>query len=240
MSSGSGLAAASLLLTYVLRTSAAYAILSLFSCCLRNCRVRSRLNGLFLAAAAASWLCILVSSALPAIRPGGRIVSGLVSSRQFSWLVDSATLPQLTKGLTLALWLYAVILAVLLARFCGQSWQLRNLLRGSEPPPSGLALLFEWVRSGTGSPGCELRLLDDLRSPATTGWRTRFVLIPRDLVPRLDRKQLENVFQHELTHVRRRDYLWDRLSTFACYLIFFHPAAWWARRGLRSERELVE
>jgi hypothetical protein len=59
------------------------------------------------------------------------------------------------------------------------------------------------------------------------------------LVPRLDRQQLVHVFQHELMHVRRRDYLWDRLSTLACYLVFFHPAAWWARRGLRWERELV-
>jgi len=47
------------------------------------------------------------------------------------------------------------------------------------------------------------------------------------------------VLQHELTHVRRRDYLWDRLSTIGCYLIFFHPVAWLARRALRWERELV-
>jgi len=40
-------------------------------------------------------------------------------------------------------------------------------------------------------------------------------------------------------HVRRRDYLWDRLSTLGCYLIFFHPLAWLARRRLRWERELV-
>jgi hypothetical protein len=40
-------------------------------------------------------------------------------------------------------------------------------------------------------------------------------------------------------HVRRRDYLWDGLSTLGCYLIFFHPAAWLARRRLRWERELV-
>jgi hypothetical protein len=40
-------------------------------------------------------------------------------------------------------------------------------------------------------------------------------------------------------HVRRRDYLWDRLATLGCYLIFFHPLAWLARRRLRWERELV-
>src|SRR5437660_8744922 len=40
-------------------------------------------------------------------------------------------------------------------------------------------------------------------------------------------------------HVRRRDYLWDRLSTLGCYLIFFHPLAWLVRRRLRWERELA-
>jgi beta-lactamase regulating signal transducer with metallopeptidase domain len=40
-------------------------------------------------------------------------------------------------------------------------------------------------------------------------------------------------------HVRRRDYLWDRLATLGCYLVFFHPAGWLARRRLRWERELV-
>src|SRR6266849_6232545 len=40
-------------------------------------------------------------------------------------------------------------------------------------------------------------------------------------------------------HVRRRDYLWDRLATLGCYVAFFHPAGWLARRRLRWERELV-
>jgi hypothetical protein len=42
-----------------------------------------------------------------------------------------------------------------------------------------------------------------------------------------------------LMHVRRRDYLWDRLATLGCYLVFFHPAAWLVRRHLRWDRELV-
>jgi hypothetical protein len=42
-----------------------------------------------------------------------------------------------------------------------------------------------------------------------------------------------------LIHVRRRDYLWDRLATLGCYLVFFHPAAWLVRRHLRWDRELV-
>jgi hypothetical protein len=47
------------------------------------------------------------------------------------------------------------------------------------------------------------------------------------------------ILGHELMHVRRRDYLWDRLATLGCYLVFFHPAAWLVRRQLRWDRELV-
>ena len=47
------------------------------------------------------------------------------------------------------------------------------------------------------------------------------------------------ILGHELMHVRRRDYLWDRLATLGCYLLFFHPAAWLVRRQLRWDRELV-
>jgi len=81
--------------------------------------------------------------------------------------------------------------------------------------------------------------MEGLRSPATAGWRHPKVLLPSDLLPRLHAHQLVHIFQHEFTHIRRRDYLWDRLFTIGCYLIFFHPAAWLAWRTLRWERELL-
>jgi hypothetical protein len=84
-----------------------------------------------------------------------------------------------------------------------------------------------------------LRLVAGLRSPAATGWWRPRILLPDELFSRLETPQLAGILRHELMHVRRRDYLWDRLATLGCYLLFFHPAAWLVRRQLRWDRELV-
>src|SRR5215469_14090137 len=240
MSSESLLAHASLLLTYLLRTSAVYLLLSLLSRFIRSSHVRFWLHGLFLGAAVTVWLCVLLSFTLPGLSlQAGTTPEALPPKHLLAWCVNSATLPHLARGLSLAFWSYVAIVMLLLARSWGHHWRLANFLRASRSAPDALSFVFELVRSGTRSPRCELRLVDGLRSPATAGWQHPKILLPSDLLPRLNIHQLAQVLQHEFTHVRRRDYLWDRLCTIGCYLIFFHPALWLARRSLRWERELV-
>ena len=239
MGSGSALSVVSSLLTYLFKSTAAYLLLCLLSRFVRTPQIRFRLHGVFLSGAVATWLYLLLAPGLRVLPEATGTAGAIISARHLSLSVNPALLPGLTKGLAFLSWGYAIIFALLVARFCGHSWQLRNFLRASQPPPDALSLLFELVRSKSGSPPCELRLVEDLRSPATTGWWYPRVLLPRELLLRLRAGQLVHIFQHELMHVRRRDYLWDRLSTFVCCLIFFHPAAWLARRRLRWERELV-
>jgi hypothetical protein len=87
--------------------------------------------------------------------------------------------------------------------------------------------------------GCTLQLIPDLRSPASSGiWRPR-VLLPSGLISQLEQRQLLDVLRHELTHVSKLDYLWDRLAELACRMLFFHPALWLGLRRLRWERELA-
>jgi hypothetical protein len=197
------------------------------------------MHGLFLCGMVVAWLYLLLTPGMLVLPSPAHHASGIVSARLLSWSLDATLLPGLAKGLSRAGWCYGIIFVFLLARFCGRFWQLRNLLRGSHLSPYGLSFLFELVRFGSHAPACELRLVDALRSPATAGWLRPRVLLPRDLVCRLGAQQLVHVLRHEVMHVRRRDYLWDGLSTLGCYLIFFHPAAWLARRRLRWERELV-
>ena len=240
MSSESALAHASLLLTYLLKTAAVYLLLSVLSRLIRSPQVRFWLHALFLGAAVTAWFCLLVSFSLPTLSfQAGIPAAALPSKHQLLWSVSSARLPALAKDLSLTFWFYLGMVALWLVRACSQQWRLSNFLGASRSAPDALAFVFELVRSGTKSPDCELRLVDGLRSPATAGWRHPKVLLPSDLLPRLHTHQLVHVLQHEFTHVRRRDYLWDRLCTMGCYLIFFHPAAWLARRSLRWERELV-
>jgi BlaR1 peptidase M56 len=50
---------------------------------------------------------------------------------------------------------------------------------------------------------------------------------------------LSDILSHELSHIVRRDYLWALVSDILCTLLFFHPAAWHARKNMRLERELA-
>jgi len=53
------------------------------------------------------------------------------------------------------------------------------------------------------------------------------------------RPALELVLEHELAHVRRRDFRSEVLARAATALLWFHPAAWAALKNLRRERELA-
>src|SRR5215472_3173307 len=140
MSSESALAHASLLLTYLLRTSAVYLLLSLLSRFIRNSHVRFWLHGLFLGAAVTVWLCVLLSFSLPTLffQPG--ITPEVLPLKHLlAWTVSSTTMPYLVKSLSLAFWSYAAIVMLLLVRSWGHHWRLSNLLSGSQSAPDALA-----------------------------------------------------------------------------------------------------
>jgi len=136
-------------------------------------------------------------------------------------------------------WAYVAGLALFLMSFCVRFWQLRTLLRTSQPASDSLLSAFESVRKSIQAPHCELRLVSRLRSPSAAGWRHPKILLPDEFVHRLETPELTWILRHELMHVRRRDYLWDTLATLGCYLVFFHPAAWLVRRHMRWDRELA-
>jgi beta-lactamase regulating signal transducer with metallopeptidase domain len=239
MSSDSALSFSALLLGYSLKSAVAYVCLWLLSRCIRNSQVRFFLYALFLGGLVAGWVWVFVSPYLPPLLPTEVQISHIAPARRFSWPLSAAAAAAVARGISGALSAYVIVLGLLLLRFSTHFWQVRKLLRGSRNAPDGLSGRFELVRAGIGAPRCELRLVNDLRSPATTGWWHPKVLLPGELVPRLRTQQLTHILQHELMHVRRRDYLWDWLSTLGCYLTCFHPLAWLARRRLRWEREFV-
>ena len=239
MSSESALSFSALFLGYLLKSAVAYFCLWVLSRYIRNPQVRFLLYALFLGGLVASWVWMFVSPYLPSFSATETSIGPVASARQFSWILNPSAVAAVARGVPGVLSAYVVILILLILRFYAHLWRVRKLVRSSQKAPDELSELFELVRLGIGAVPCELRFINDLRSPATTGWWKPKVLLPRELVPRLGRQQLTHIFQHELLHVSRRDYIWDRLSTIGCYVIFFHPLAWLARRCLRWEREFV-
>ncbi len=69
------------------------------------------------------------------------------------------------------------------------------------------------------------------------GGRIR-VVIPASLLEEMDVSQWRWVLAHELSHVRRRDYLVRWLEWLACVSFWWNPVVWWAHRSLRATEEI--
>jgi beta-lactamase regulating signal transducer with metallopeptidase domain len=239
MSGETASALSSLWFTYVFQCAAGYMLLWFLCQFVRDLKFRFRLWGFFLGAMVAAWLHSLLISCLSASVASVRAALPSVSERHLPWTLNFDLTPNFSKILSGLCWVYVAVLVLFLLNFYARFWQLRTLLRTSQPAPDSLSSLFESVRAAIQAPQCELRLVPHLRSPAAAGWRHPKILLPDEFFSRLETPQLIGILRHELMHIRRRDYLWDRLATLGCYLVFFHPAAWLVRRHLRWDRELV-
>ena len=75
--------------------------------------------------------------------------------------------------------------------------------------------------------------------PALFGLMRPSLLLPPRLTADFSRRELRQVFLHELAHVRRGDLLWDWIATAAQTLHWFNPVLWFAFRRARADRELA-
>ncbi len=86
--------------------------------------------------------------------------------------------------------------------------------------------------------GRRMRVLQcaEVSMPVTWGILRPVVLLPPDAAS-WPPARLRSVLLHEFMHVRRKDVLAQCIAQAACCLYWFHPAAWFALRQLRKERE---
>jgi beta-lactamase regulating signal transducer with metallopeptidase domain len=113
-------------------------------------------------------------------------------------------------------------------------------LRDAKPAPEGLREEVEALARRLGlARAPEVVLVPGGVCPliwAPAGRNPRLV-VPADLWARLDADQRATLLVHELAHLRRRDHWVRPLELLATALYWWHPAVWWARRGLRRAEE---
>ena len=76
-----------------------------------------------------------------------------------------------------------------------------------------------------------------LEVPVVIGHLRPVILMPVGLLAGLPVAQIESILLHELAHIRRADYLVNLMQKLVEGLLFYHPAAWWISRVIRTERE---
>lgn len=76
-----------------------------------------------------------------------------------------------------------------------------------------------------------------ITSPMVVGYLKPVILFPIGLVSGLSHKQVETILLHELSHIRRHDYLVNLFQVATEALLFFNPFVWMISSEIRRERE---
>lgn len=74
--------------------------------------------------------------------------------------------------------------------------------------------------------------------PCVVGWLKPVILLPPSAFMALTPLQLEMILAHELSHIRRLDYLVNLMQVVIETLLFYHPVVRWISSDVRREREL--
>lgn len=80
-------------------------------------------------------------------------------------------------------------------------------------------------------------LCSKVNIPLVIGYFKPVVLFPVALVSQLDLKQVEAILIHELSHIRRNDYILNLVKTAMETVLFFNPFIWLSGRFINIERE---
>ncbi len=241
MSAAFGLHFAGAFLSYFLQVAVAYCACCLVNRLLNKPQQRFFVWMVFLMGAGTYWLltiswAIRAFSSTPAagnLPAGDSPVLTHVFLVPLRWSQSVLVAGQVIAGA------YAVGLVLLTGQVLWKHLQLRLLLRRGIEPSQGLAGLFQETSRHFKLSRSRLLVLPGLRSPATACWWNPRVLLPEVCEELGPTPQVADVLYHELVHVARRDYLWSGLSDLICRILFFHPAAWQARKQLRLQGELA-
>lgn len=80
-------------------------------------------------------------------------------------------------------------------------------------------------------------LSEKVNVPLVIGYFKPVVLFPVALATQLDIHQVEAILIHELSHIRRNDYLLNLIKTGIETILFFNPFIWLSGRFINIERE---
>jgi bla regulator protein BlaR1 len=73
--------------------------------------------------------------------------------------------------------------------------------------------------------------------PVVIGYIKPLILIPVGMCTSLSTAQLETIFLHELTHIRRKDYMVNLIQVVVEAVYFFNPFVWMVSGIMKRERE---
>jgi len=136
--------------------------------------------------------------------------------------------------------LWAAGALVVIGFAIAQLFQLRQILAAASPAPHGITDRVADLGRRLGlrrSP--KTVVVDDLVPPMLWAFLGSVRLIlPSELLARLDPDEKDTLIAHELAHLSRRDHWVRHLELAVLALFWWNPVAWWATKRVRRAQEL--
>jgi beta-lactamase regulating signal transducer with metallopeptidase domain len=225
---------------YFVKTTLAFGLCFICSRLVHSPKGRLAVWLSFLFGAAGYWLW-LAGDVFEASHPGAEGFLGASQSTTPAvgvWHLQSSWAFPLGMTMRVAGTIYLAVLAYLLFNHMRKWWRLRWVMKFTTSAPAVIDERFRALADGLGVGRSRLLILSGVSSPATFGWIRPTVLLP-DVCLQQDSPDLDDIMLHELHHVRRGDFLWNRLATTCRAVVFFQPGCWYAWRRVNLERELA-
>jgi len=73
--------------------------------------------------------------------------------------------------------------------------------------------------------------------PLVLGYFKPVILMPIGIMSGLTTEQVEAILLHELSHIKRHDFLVNIIQSIIEVIFYYHPAIWWLSSEIRKERE---
>jgi beta-lactamase regulating signal transducer with metallopeptidase domain/ketosteroid isomerase-like protein len=145
---------------------------------------------------------------------------------------DKASNEFFAKEWIFVLWLTGVV--ILTGVFIRRIVTVRRIVARSKPITEGAAD-FKSVLQGNNR--ISVRLSEEIPSPAVCGLIRPVILIPSALIEKLDKKQLEAVLLHELSHIQRGDLWLNTIQSLLQIFYFYNPFVRLGNHFIRKTRE---
>lgn len=174
---------------------------------------------------------MLTASWIPVGAPWPQQAAPVMASAVIAIDAGVRLMPDAHLSLIVPLWLLGIA-----ARLAQLALGHRRFRRGLGNVPEAIRETLLRDLGVTRLPALRTHRAGPALAPSLRGAR---LLLPADFMQRFNTDERALILQHELTHLRRGDMLWNALAEIALVLLWFHPLAWLARSRFRVDQELA-
>ena len=197
----------------------------------------SGLNGIW------QWFMQLGASRSPAGNTAidtGTVASATAANwmQDFTVTVNHET-PALVNYLLLFIWIAGILIMAILTLH--SQLRIRQVIQSALPVQNRqVRNIYHECRSAIGITK-NIRLCSSayIQSPISVGLFRPCIVLPIQMISRLQDKDIRFILLHELQHYRHRDIAVNYLMCLARIIYWFHPLVWLALKEMRNDREVA-